>query len=168
MITISDHQVCLLLGSNIQPERNLPIAIDQLQNYLTILRISSTWETPALGPGGPSFLNAALLAKTPLEQMALKVHVLIPLEEKMGRVRSADKCAHYPINLDIVLFDGLCLDQTLRRFPHRAVPMADIQPEIRLGAGQTLKETAAKFMPEGSIRLRPDVVLWPSVNTRND
>jgi len=45
----SEHQVCLLLGSNIQPERNLPLAVDHLQNQLTILRISSVWETSPVG-----------------------------------------------------------------------------------------------------------------------
>ncbi len=77
----------------------------------------------------------------------------------MGRVRSADKNAARPIDLDIILFDGLLLDPTLWLFAHRAVPMAEIQPDIRSEAGETLKEAAAKFMSEGSIRLRPDVVL---------
>ena len=61
-----------------------------------------------------------------------------------------------------MLFDGLCLDQSLRRFPHRLVPVAEIQPEIRLGAELTLKEVAEKLMPVGSIRLRPDIVLRTS------
>ena len=64
---VSQHLACLLLGSNIQPERNLPLAIDQLQKHLTILRISSVWETPPVGSAGPSFLNAALLVQTPLK-----------------------------------------------------------------------------------------------------
>ena len=45
---VIEHQVCLLLGSNIQPERNIPLAIDQLQNHLSILQISSVWETCAV------------------------------------------------------------------------------------------------------------------------
>ena len=162
---VSEHQTCLLLGSNIQPERNLPLAIDLLQNRLTILRISSVWETPPVGSVGSSFLNAALLAQTPLEQNTLKLQILTPLEAKMGRVRSADKNAPRPIDLDIILFDGLVLDPTIWLFAHRAVPMAEIQPDIRSEAGETLKKVAAKFLAEGSIRLRPDVVLlnnWQS------
>lgn len=159
---VSQHQACLLLGSNIQPERNLPLAIDQLQKHLTILRISSVWETPPVGSAGPSFLNAALLAQTPLKQKTLKLQILTPLEAKMDRLRSADKNAPRPIDLDIILFDGLILDPTLWLFAHRAVPMAEIQPDICSEAGETLKEAAAKFMSEGSIRLRPDVVLLNS------
>ncbi len=156
---VSEHQACLLLGSNIQPERNLPLAIDQLQKALTIMRISSIWETPPVGSAGPNFLNAALLAQTPLEQNILKLQILTPLEAKMGRVRSADKNAARPIDLDIILFDGMLLDPTLWQFAHRAVPVAEIQPELRSEAGETLREAAAKFVSAGSIRLRPDVVL---------
>jgi 2-amino-4-hydroxy-6-hydroxymethyldihydropteridine diphosphokinase len=159
MMMVSEHQVSLLLGSNILPERNLPLAIDQLQNKLTILRISSVWETPAVGSPGPSYLNAALLAQTPLKPEELKLQILTPLEVKMGRVRSADKNAPRPIDLDIILFDGQILDPTLWHFAHRVVPMAEIQPDIRSEAGETLKLAAAKFMSEGSIRLRLDVVL---------
>ena len=155
----SEHQVCLLLGSNIQPERNLPLAVDHLQNQLTILRISSVWETYPVGSAGPNFLNAALLAQTPLSQNTLKLKILTPLETKMGRLRSADKNAMRPIDLDIILFDRRLLDPTLWHFAHRAVPVAEIQPDIRSEAGKTLKEAAAKFMSKGFIRLRPDVVL---------
>ena len=159
MIPATGHQVCLLLGSNIQPEQNLPLAIDQLQNHLTILRISSVWETSPVGSTGPNFLNAALLAQTPLNQKKLKLQIITPLEAEMGRVRSADKNAPRPIDLDIILFDGQILDPTLWLFAHRAVHMAEIQPDILSEAGETLKEVAEKFMVEGSIRLRHDVVL---------
>ena len=156
---VSEHQACLLLGSNIQPEHNLPLAIEQLQNQLNILRTSSVWETPSVGSAGPNFLNAALMAHTPLEQKNLKLQILTPLEAKMGRVRSADKNAPRPVDLDIILFDGLILDPTLWHFAHRAVPVAEILPDIRSEAGETLKEAAAKFISAGSIWLRPDVVL---------
>jgi 2-amino-4-hydroxy-6-hydroxymethyldihydropteridine diphosphokinase len=158
----SEHQVCLLLGSNIQPECNLPLAVDHLQNQLTILRISSVWETSPVGSAGPNFLNAALLAQTPLGQNTLKLKILTPLETKMGRLRSADKNAMRPIDLDIILFDRLQLDPTLWHFAHRAVPVAEIQPDIRSEAGETLKEAAAKFMSKSFIRLRPDVILLKS------
>ena len=80
----------------------------------------------------------------------------------MGRVRTADKNAARPIDLDIILFDGLILDPTIWLFAHRAVPVAEILPDICSRAGRPLKEAAAKFMSEGSIWLRPEVVLLKS------
>ena len=156
---VSEHQVCLLLGSNIQPERNLLLAFDLLQNHLTILRVSSVWETCAVGSAGPNFLNAALLAQTHLGHNTLKIQILTPLEAQMGRLRSADKNAARPIDLDIILFDRLILDPTLWQFAHRAVPVSEIQPDIRSEADGILKDAAAKFIMSGSIRLRPDVML---------
>jgi 2-amino-4-hydroxy-6-hydroxymethyldihydropteridine diphosphokinase len=165
MRKVAEHQVCLLLGSNIQPERNILLAIDQLHNHLTILRVSSVWETCPVGSPGPNFLNAALLAQTPLGQNTLKLQLLSPLEVKMGRQHSADKNAARPIDLDIILFDRLIMDPTLWHFAHRAVPVAEIQPDIRSEAGETLKEAAAKFISEGSIWLRQDVVLPKNWNS---
>jgi 2-amino-4-hydroxy-6-hydroxymethyldihydropteridine diphosphokinase len=155
----AEHPVCLLLGSNIRPEHNLPLAIDQLQNYLKLLRISRVWETASVGSAGPNFLNAAILAQTSLNQKSLKLKILRPLETRMGRVRSADKNAPRPIDLDIILFDGQVLDSTIWNFAHRAVPVADIQPELRSDSGEMLIEIAGKFVSEGSIHLRLDVVL---------
>jgi 2-amino-4-hydroxy-6-hydroxymethyldihydropteridine diphosphokinase len=158
-MAVLEYQVCLLLGSNIHPECNLPLAIDHLRNQLTILRISSVWETHAVGSAGPSFLNAALLATTHLKQKELKFQILNPLEAQMGRLRSADKNAARPIDLDILLFDGQVLDKTIWLYSYQAVPVAEIQPDIRSEIGETLKELAEKFISGGSIRLRPDVVL---------
>ncbi len=79
----AEHQVCLLLGSNIRPEHNLPLAVDQLQKTLTILRISRAWETPPVGSTGPNFLNAAILAETSLNQE-------IPKTENSNAVGSPD------------------------------------------------------------------------------
>ena len=153
------HLVCLLLGSNEQPERNLPLAVSHLQEESTVLRISSVWETAPVGSPGPNFLNAAVLLQTPLDQFALKTQVLIPIEVKMGRRRSAGKYAARPIDLDIVIFDGQVLDAILWQYAHRAVPMAEITPDFRSEDGRTLKEAADQFLAEGSIRLRPDVVI---------
>ncbi len=106
----AEHQVCLLLGSNIQPELNLPLAVATLRRQLSILQVSRVWESPPEGAGGPNFLNAALLARTPHDQVILKSEILTPLEARMGRVRSADKNAPRPIDLDIILFDGQIMD----------------------------------------------------------
>jgi 2-amino-4-hydroxy-6-hydroxymethyldihydropteridine diphosphokinase len=162
MSMVSEHQACLLLGSNIRPEHNLPLAIEQLQNHLTILRISRVWETAPVGSAGPNYLNAAILAGTPLDQTNLKLEILTLVEAGMGRVRSADKNAPRPIDLDIILFDGSILDSTLWQFAHRAVPVADVLPDLRSESGERLKEIAEKFISEGSIRLRLDVVLQNS------
>src|SRR4030065_419488 len=100
------HQACLLLGSNIEPEQNIPRAVSLLQERLTILQVSSVWESASVDCCYPDFLNLALLVTTSLDAKQLKEQVLRPLEAQMGRVRTVDKNTSRPIDFDIIIFDG--------------------------------------------------------------
>ncbi len=151
----SQHQVCLLLGSNIQPERNLPLAVrelplavQQLGEQLTILRASSVWESPAVGSRGPNFLNAALLCQTSLAAEALKWQVLRPLEARLGRVRNRDKNAPRPIDFDIITVDGRLYDPILWQYSFRAVPVAELLPDLKSETGEKLPEAARRLAIE--------------------
>ena len=96
------HQACLLLGSNIEPEQNLPIAVRLLQERLSILRVSSVWESASADCCYPDYLNLAVLVSTSLDAEQLKKQVLRPLEAQMGRVRTEDKNASRTIDFDII------------------------------------------------------------------
>jgi 2-amino-4-hydroxy-6-hydroxymethyldihydropteridine diphosphokinase len=133
------------LGSNIQPEVNLPRALALLQEEVDILRISSVWETAAIGSDGPDFLNLAVLANTSLEAAVLKARVLRPLEAELGRVRSTDKYSPRPIDLDIIVFDGLPVDDLLWTHAYRAVPVAELLPDLPSTSGETLAQTAERL-----------------------
>jgi 2-amino-4-hydroxy-6-hydroxymethyldihydropteridine diphosphokinase len=74
----------LSLGSNIQPETHLVKAIELLQNYGKIEKISSAWESRSVGAPGPNFLNACLLLVTRLSNVELKEQVLLPIETGLG------------------------------------------------------------------------------------
>ena len=155
----SQHQVCLLLGSNIQPERNLPLAVAQLAELLTILRASSVWESPAVGARGPNFLNAALLCQTPLGAEALKWQVLRPLEARLGRVRNKDKNAPRPIDFDIITLDGQLYEPLVWQYSFRAVPVAELLPELRSVTGERLAEAARRLRVELPLKQKKNLVL---------
>ena len=152
-----EHQVCLLLGSNLQPEKNLVLGVDLLRSQVKIVRGSSVWETPAVGSAGPNFLNLALLVSTALDAALFKEKVIRPLEIQLGRVRSADKNAPRTIDIDIIIFDDQLLDPNLWRFAHRAVPVAEILPDYRSDRGDLIKETASRLTETTPIRLKPDL-----------
>lgn len=153
------HRACLLLGSNIQPERNLPLAVELLRGRVEILQTSSVWESRAVGSRGPNFLNAALLCFTRLEASALKWLVLRPLEAQLGRVRNADKNAPRPIDIDVVTLDERVLELSLWQYSFRAVPVAELLPDLLSEAGQPLHQVAANLARETPPRWRPDVRL---------
>jgi 2-amino-4-hydroxy-6-hydroxymethyldihydropteridine diphosphokinase len=158
-MTALEHQACLLLGSNILPEKNLTLGLNLLRNMVTIVRLSSVWETPSVGSSGPDFLNLAVLITTPLKANQLKAQVLHPLEKKLGRVRSANKNAPRTFDIDIILFDGQLLDPNLWVYAHRAVPVAEILPDYRSGQGKLLKEVARELTEKNPIRLKRDVLV---------
>ena len=164
-MTVQTHHACLLLGSNIQPEKNLTLGLDLLRYMVTISRLSSVWETPSVGSSGPDFLNLAVLISTPLNTNELKGQVLRPLEVQLGRVRSANKNAPRTFDIDIILFDGELLDPNLWYFAHRAVPVAEIMPDYLSSRGDTLKDVASELAKSTLIHLRQDVLIDNQIQT---
>jgi 2-amino-4-hydroxy-6-hydroxymethyldihydropteridine diphosphokinase len=151
------HQACLLLGSNIQPTKNIPLAVSLLQSHMTIFKTSSVWETEAVGSDGANFLNVALLVSTSMEVDTLKEQVLHPLETRLERVRTSDKNAPRTIDLDLLLFDQQLLAPDLWMYAHCAVPVAEILPGYQSDTGEYLKDAASRLARSTSIVMRVDI-----------
>lgn len=157
------HQACILLGSNIEPEVNLPNAVALLQEKLKVLQASSAWVSPPVKGCYPEYLNMALLVVTALEASQLKEQVLRPLETRMGRVRTEDKNAPRPIDLDIIIFDGVVTDPALWQHAYRAIPVAELYPDMRKETGETLKVVARQLARSTPIKRRKDIsIILPS------
>jgi 2-amino-4-hydroxy-6-hydroxymethyldihydropteridine diphosphokinase len=152
-----NHQACLLLGSNIRAEENLGRAIQLVQKKTELIHVSSVWETASIGSDAPNFLNLALLVLTPLDTEELKTKVLRPLEAEMGRVRSADKNAPRPIDLDIIIFDGKVVDELLWKHAYRAAPAAELLPDLRSASGELLGQAALRLAAEEVVFRREDL-----------
>jgi 2-amino-4-hydroxy-6-hydroxymethyldihydropteridine diphosphokinase len=158
----------LSLGSNIEPEKNLPQAIERLAGLGRLLAVSPVWETPPLGAADqPNFLNAATLVETEQTAEAFKREVIRRIERDLGRVRGANKYAPRPIDIDIILFNQQIFDldnhhipdpEVLER-PFVAIPLAQIAPDYRHPeTGQTLRDIARQFeVSEKEMRLRPNL-----------
>ncbi len=106
-------QVLLSIGSNIDKRRNIALALSALGNneQLSLVCHSRIYETVAIGSDGkpsdqPSFHNLAAKVVTELSVACLTA-ALRAIEEKQGRIRTSDKFAPRPIDLDIVLYDLL-------------------------------------------------------------
>lgn len=164
------HRAYLLLGSNIDPERNLPAACGLLANHGTILRTSQVWESsPADGSDQANYLNAAVLLQTRHTAEELRVHILRAIETALGRVRDPlDKYAARTIDIDIALFDHEVLevggaqvpDPDIARRNFVAVPLAEIDPDyVHPVTGQMLHEIAARLRVGAELKLRLDVGL---------
>jgi len=125
------HQAYLSLGSNIQPEVNLPKAIELLREYGEILAGSNAWESESVGSDSPNFLNACVLFLTPLLYAELKDQVIHPIEAKLGRKRSKDKYAPRTIDIDIILFDDELCNEKFWKQAFVVIPLEEIYPEYQ-------------------------------------
>jgi len=164
------NRVFVALGSNINSEHNLQEAVRRLSLDCRLVAVSPVYETAPVGnTEQPNFLNAAALIETDLAAAELKAHVLRVIEQELGRVRTEDKNAPRTIDLDIALFGDQDLDLGPRhipdpdilRYPHIAVPLADLAPTMRHPEGGRTLQEIAQSLPVGGLMLRPDVVLWP-------
>ncbi len=147
----------LLLGSNIEAESNIGRALALLKAQLSVTRISSVWQSAAVGSSGPPYLNVALLAHTGLESAALKREILSPLETQLGRVRGEDKYADRTIDIDIIVFDGEVVDGELFTRAHIALPAAELLPELHDANGIPLAQRAGEMERTTTIRRRDDL-----------
>lgn len=156
--------VLVSLGSNIDPHRNLPAAVDLLAEQVRVVAASRIYASEAKGaPGAPPFLNAAVEILTTLPPRELKFGVLREIEAALGRVRTEDPNAPRTIDLDLALFGDLVVEEDetglvvpepeIRSTAHVALPLADIAPQRRHPVtGETLQDLAAAFASDSSIR----------------
>ncbi|MBX3004771.1 MAG: 2-amino-4-hydroxy-6-hydroxymethyldihydropteridine diphosphokinase [Anaerolineales bacterium] len=136
------------LGANIAPAENLALAAAALRQPslpgdTRLVAISNVWRSAPLHGSGPTFLNAAAALRTRLEAADLKAHVLRPREAAQGRVRSADRNAPRPLDLDLLVYAGEALDPEIWLAAHIAVPLSELLPDLTdPHSGQTLQQLA--------------------------
>ena len=153
------HHAHLLIGSNIEPVENVRLALLELCHHGIIKRISRVWQTPAYGSQGPDFLNLAVELITPLPLESLKKEALSAIEDTLGRRRTSDKNAPRTMDIDVILFDGEVLDQTVWTRIHTAITIADILPElVDPNTQESLPTIAARLAEEHPVRERNDVL----------
>ena len=133
------HTVYLALGSNMGDRlAHLRKAVFLLeQKGLTILKESSIIETdPIGGPAQGKFLNAALKAETTFDPHDL-LSSLKSIETDIGRIKT-EKNGPRPIDIDILLYDNICIDTPTLTIPHPRMlerdfvmrPLKEIEPDI--------------------------------------
>ncbi|MBI2435881.1 MAG: 2-amino-4-hydroxy-6-hydroxymethyldihydropteridine diphosphokinase [Candidatus Hydrogenedentes bacterium] len=149
------------LGSNIEPEKNIELALLALRRQVQLTALSTFYETePIDRPGQAPYVNGVAAAATFSGPRPLKFAVLRPIEEAQGRVRTEDRYAPRTIDLDILLYDdwvlhedGLVLpDPDLSKRPFLAKCVQELRPGLCLpGTGQPLegiaRQTTGRLTP---------------------
>jgi 2-amino-4-hydroxy-6-hydroxymethyldihydropteridine diphosphokinase len=155
-----EHCIYISLGSNIRPEENLPRSVVMLRKFGRVIATSTVWETSPVGTAGPRFLNAVVLLQVNHPPALLKSLVLRRIEIEMGRIRTFNKYAPRPIDLDILIADGLIIDPGIWTRAHLAVPLAELLPDLlHPDQGKTLVQIAQELKRTDEIRPHPDIKL---------
>ena len=94
------------LGSNVKPEKYIPLAVEQLKRHLDVLAVSDFYRSPPVGGEGTAeFINGCILIETSLPPRVLKYDVLRMIESRLDRLRIPDdKNAPRTIDIDILLY----------------------------------------------------------------
>ncbi len=135
--TRSSQRSAIALGSNLGD--SLKILADALK-FLTetpgirVQEYSSWYQTTAVGPPQPDYINGCALLEVRLTPQEL-LQILLGIEAQLGRIRR-ERWGPRTLDLDLLLFDDVILDQPNLQLPHprmqeRAfvlVPLAEIAP----------------------------------------
>ncbi|MFV9674614.1 MAG: 2-amino-4-hydroxy-6-hydroxymethyldihydropteridine diphosphokinase [Anaerolineales bacterium] len=158
----------IALGSNIDPERNLPLAAARLSELGNPIASSTVYQNPAIADEPqPDYLNAAVLIETTLDPLTIR-DKLREIEADLGRIRTEDKFAPRTIDLDLCLLGDRVLDHELISLPdpdllkraHLAVTLAELRPDfLHPITGDSLEEIANELQKDAELKPRPDIVL---------
>lgn len=130
--------IYLGLGSNLgNRQKNIELALRMLAPLARVEAASPLYESPPQPPAPPpAYLNAVCRVVTGLPPLPLLRH-LKRIEQLIGRTE-ARRWAPRPIDLDILLFDDLVVEEEGLSVPHPRLaerafalrPLLDLDPEL--------------------------------------
>lgn len=152
------HDAYVGLGSNIEPQTNLDLALDYLKGEFKIQKISPWYESepfflttdkPTNDVSVPAFTNLMLIIETTLNADELKAF-LKNIENKIEPTPSKQK-HHHKIDIDLYAHEPKrsqtlnALKPELLDAPYVLVPLFDIAPHLILNNHESLKSRLSKL-----------------------
>jgi len=128
--------VYVSLGSNVDRQVNIVKAVRAMRAVFDEIQISPVYSSTAVGFDGDDFLNLVVGFETsdPVQQVVASFR---QIEDDLGRDRSKPRYSPRPIDLDILIYDNLILDETGIQIPRREIlkssfvlkPLQDLIPD---------------------------------------
>jgi 2-amino-4-hydroxy-6-hydroxymethyldihydropteridine diphosphokinase len=146
-------RVYVAAGSNVEPFIHLAQAQTELARRFGPLSVSPWYRNAAVGFAGEDFINFVFGFDTALSVHATRTQ-LREVEALCGRPPNAPKWAARTMDLDILLYANLVLDEPLLQLPRPDLllrpymlgPLADIAPDLRHPtAGRSIAQLWAGF-----------------------
>jgi len=145
--------IFLGLGSNVDPEKNLQLAVNELQRRYESLELSRVYKSAAVGFEGSDFLN--LVVSFESDESPADMHAQIEsIHDMAGRERGDARFIARPLDIDLLLYDDLVIDEPPIRLPRTDVlkysfvlrPMQELAPDlVHPVSGRTMAEHWQEF-----------------------
>ncbi|MDH3860948.1 MAG: 2-amino-4-hydroxy-6-hydroxymethyldihydropteridine diphosphokinase [Gammaproteobacteria bacterium] len=141
------------LGSNIDPEDNLHLGVRELRARYGELQLSAVYRSKSVGFDGHDFLNLVACFETEASPESI-CEEIERIHELAGRDRNDGKWSARSLDIDLLLYDDLVVDDKPVRIPRNDVleysfvlrPLAELAPEFRHPVtGKTMREHWQEF-----------------------
>ena len=127
--------VYVSLGSNVDRESNIRLALGGMRQVFGRLRLSPVYESEAVGFDGDDFLNLVAGFECDIDVREV-VLALREIEDRQGRDRTLPRFSHRSIDLDILTYDDLEIDEEGIQIPRHEIlvnafvlrPLQDLAP----------------------------------------
>jgi len=155
------HQIYLGVGSNINRDFHIKMAISELKSHFGALIISPVYESPAVGFNGDNFYNLVVFIESSLALNKVE-NTLKAIEDKTGRDRTMAKFSARTLDIDLLLFDEQILHSQGINIPRDEIlkhafvlkPLYDIAPNlIHPETQQDIKSFWKQFQQKNDIKL---------------
>ncbi len=113
-------KVYVSVGSNIDREHNVELALSDLFKTYGELEQSLVYETQSVGFDGDPFYNMVVAFSTDESPQAVAAH-LRNIEDVHGRDRSGGKFSSRNMDLDLLLYDDLVLEEEGLHLPRKEI-----------------------------------------------
>lgn len=160
-------RIYISIGSNIEAERHLRLAIAELRKHYGELKLSSVYESEAVGFDGDNFLNMVVGLDTD-EEVHTVLQTLREIEDRHGRIRSGPRFSARTLDLDLLLYDDLVVKEDALDLPRGEIiqnafvlwPLAEIAPEIMHPVEQQSMAALWQGFDKESQKLWPITIDW--------
>jgi len=141
------------IGSNLDPESMVRKAIVALRKEFGNVDCSPIYHGAAVGFDGAPFLNLVCRFDSDLPVTTID-RLLHQIEDRNGRRRDGPDVSSRTLDLDLLLYDDLCLQQDRIKLPRDEItryafvlrPLADLAPDLKYpGSSITMAELWQRF-----------------------
>ena len=141
------------LGSNIDPEHNLHLGIAELRRRYGDVQVSAIYRNKAIGFEGDDFMNLVASFESSDSPRAICA-AIEAIHDLSGRAREGGKWESRPLDIDLLLYDDLIVDERPVRIPRSDVleysfvlrPLAELAPDlVHPVTGKTMHEHWQEF-----------------------